>query len=666
MNNKSIAIWLALLIAILAPAYGQNGQPPATGTTTGTTAAAGTAAGTTTGTAGEVAAPAAGKPAAAGATTSNLEHGTLNSSPRSLSNGTLRLEFAPEQGAGIASVALLKNADVLENRKAPAEHPYLFNREGLDNLVTPSTGIIAPPAPALGLAFRFGNGFWSPKFSYDAAGSTATRAVFTADVIDPNAGIGGGTVRITRTFTITGSPAAGTSDDAARADKDPHVIRIETSFRSLDNKPFTFTTLQLNLGALPPTEGDYTHQFLGVGACDGDSFLRDDLASFTPSSGFFGLGKSEGKTIDIKPNATRSWKWASVTNQYFAAILQFDNDTARSCVTDLVVRPLYRQPPAVPGQPPTAAPTAYTLTGDVVLQLPVIAPGQTYTFSADYYVGPREYSRLADLGHAQEKAVHFAKLWFISVDFLCKIFVVILDFLYGLTGGWALAIIALTILIKALTWPLVTAQQRSAEKMRKFSGPMKEIRERYKDDPKKQQMAMMELYKEHKINPLAGCLPVLIQIPIFSGLFFTFQSLAQLRFQSFLWISDLSMPDLIPGLENFTILGVHLHILPLFMGLTMLLNMKLTPMPNVEGQQKLIFYGMMVMFPVICYGMPSALMLYYSVQNVLTIFQTFITRRRFHREEELAAAAGTAGAGAPAAAAGTPRERPRGKGKFSR
>jgi YidC/Oxa1 family membrane protein insertase len=126
-------------------------------------------------------------------------------------------------------------------------------------------------------------------------------------------------------------------------------------------------------------------------------------------------------------------------------------------------------------------------------------------------------------------------------------------------------------------------------------------------------------------------LPVLIQIPIFTGLFFTFQSLAQLRFQSFLWIPDLSMPDVIPGLE--TIAGFPIHILPVFMGISMLINMRLTPMPNVEGQQKVIFYGMMVIFPVICYSMPSALMLYYSVQNVLTILQTFHTRRRIRLED---------------------------------
>jgi YidC/Oxa1 family membrane protein insertase len=324
----------------------------------------------------------------------------------------------------------------------------------------------------------------------------------------------------------------------------------------------------------------------------------------------------------------------SVTNQYFAGILRFEKDTAAR-VTDLRVSPLTR---AAAGQ----MPQPYTATGDIGFRVPALAPGGEASFEASYFVGPREYTRLAKLGGGQEKAVQFSKLFFISVDFLCKIFVVVLDWLHSLIPGgvasaWGFAIILLTVIIKALTWPLVTAQQRSAERMRRFQGPMKEIREKYKDDQKRVQQEMMKLYQTHKINPLAGCLPVLIQIPVFTGLFFTFQSLAQLRFQSFLWIPDLSMPDVIPGLE--TVGGFPVHILPVFMGLTMLLNMKLTPMPNVEGQQKIIFYGMMIMFPVICYGMPSALMLYYSVQNVLTIFQTFITRRRMRTEEAAAATA---------------------------
>ncbi|MDR3228835.1 MAG: YidC/Oxa1 family insertase periplasmic-domain containing protein [Puniceicoccales bacterium] len=570
----------------------------------------------------------------------------------SLENGTLRLDFSPANGGGIANIALLKQADTLDNRKDSAAHPYLFNRTGLEATFghpsyLPDGRAVWTPTPIpsiLGLTFRLDNDtrLWTPVFTRVSAANDKTRAIFTATLVDP---VTQSRILVTRTYSFAqdAPPVAGTIPPPT----DPHVVRVETKFRVQNDKPaYTLARFQLNLGTLPPTEGDYSNQFLGVSACDGDNFDRTELGAFSDSSGVFGIGKSAAKTADIKSNAAQKWKWVSATNQYFAAILQFDTDTNRRLVTDLRVTPLRKIPP--PGQisPP------YTATGDVGFQLPPLNPGQEITLTADFYVGTREYARLAALGHDQEKAVHFAKLWFISMDPLCKIFVVILDLLHGLTGAWALAIIALTVIIKAITWPLVTAQQRSAEKMRKFQGPMKAIREKYKDDQKRQQLEMMNLYKEHKINPLAGCLPVLIQIPIFSGLFFTFQSLAQLRFQSFLWITDLSMPDTIPGLEDFTLLGVHLHILPILMGVTMLLNMKLTPMPNMEGQQKMIFYGMMIMFPVICYGMPSALMLYYAVQNVLTIFQTFHTRRRIRIEET----------NAPATAVVV--EKPRGKGKY--
>jgi YidC/Oxa1 family membrane protein insertase len=533
-----------------------------------------------------------------------------------LENDSLRLHLTT-LGGGIASAALLQHADLLANRKDPAAHPFLFN--------------VGAPAPAL--AFRVDKGgfapeTWAPVFTV-AENVPGKRVVLTAPLAQ-------GLV-VTRTYTL-----ADPADPAA----DKNLVKTTTTFKNTSgtgiaapaaSPPLAF---RLNTGTLPPTEGDTVNQFLGVSTYDGDTFNKVAVADFIESGGFLGLGAHPAAPY-LRPVPTpggNPWKWVSATNQYFAAIYRFAPAATdpRIHVTDLHVSPVHEVDPR------TGLPAVRTATGDIGLTIPALAPGDSATFAADYYIGPREYTRLAKLGQGEEKTVQFSKLYFISVDFLCKTFTVILDTLHslvpaGVANAWGFAIILLTILVKALTWPLVTAQQRSAERMRKFQGPMKAIREKFKDDQRRQQQEMMKLYKDHKINPFAGCLPVLVQIPIFTGLFFTFQSLAQLRFQSFLWIPDLSMPDVIPGLE--TIGGFPIHILPVFMGITMLANMRLTPMPNVEGQQKIIFYGMMVFFPVICYGMPSALMLYYSVQNVLTIFQTFHTRRRIRREDAATPAA---------------------------
>ncbi|MDR2845268.1 MAG: membrane protein insertase YidC [Puniceicoccales bacterium] len=522
-----------------------------------------------------------------------------------LGNDSLRLNLTT-RGGGIRDIALLKHADTQEHRDKPAEHPFLFNAES--------------STPAL-------------DFAADNLGGALAAATFTVGENLPGQRLSL-IAKLPNGLTITRTYELATSD--------PNLVKVRTTFRADGTDTTPELALRLNTGTLPPTEGDRNNLFLGIATYDGSNFVKTGIGEFDASSGFLGMGAHAARPFAAPTrDAANPWKWVSVTNQYFAGILHFDEST-RARVTGLIVRPIYK-----PGQT-----TAHTATGDISFAIPALAPGQEVTLAADYYVGPREYARLANLGGDQEKAVQFAKLYFISVDFLCKVFVLVLNGLYSLTGAWSLAIILLTVIIKAITWPLIVKQQRSAERMRQFQGPMKAIREKYKDDPKRIQQETMKLYQEHKINPLAGCLPVLIQIPIFTGLFFTFQSLAQLRFQSFLWVADLSIPDLIPGLENVTLplLGVQLHILPLFVGATMLINMRLTPMPNVEGQQKIIFYGMMIMFPLICYGMPAALMLYYSVQNILTIFQTLITRRRFRAEGIIADATATP---APALANGT-------------
>ncbi|MDR2981059.1 MAG: membrane protein insertase YidC [Puniceicoccales bacterium] len=514
-----------------------------------------------------------------------------------LENDTIRLNITT-LGGGIQTVALKEQADTLANRKTPAENPYLFNADGTVPALALSIDNAANRVPIE----------WAPPFTV-VENVPGKRVVLSAKMA--------GGLTVIRSYEL------------AEDKTDPHVISFKTTFRAGVSDVVPAMNVRLNTGTLPPSIGDSTHQFLGIATYDGSNFHKTGVADFNASSGFLGMGGHAAKPYAFIPRGENQWQWVSVTNQFFAGIIRFDEAT-RAQVSDLYIHPAMTH--LEPGQ---VVPTVTSITGEVGFRIGELSNGQESTIAATYFVGPREYTRLANLGGDQEKAVQFGRLfWFVSVDFLCKIFVVILNGLHSILPespwAWGFAIIFLTVIIKAITWPLVTTQQRSAERMRQFQGPMKEIREKYKDDPKRQQQEMMKLYQEHKINPFAGCFPVLIQIPIFTGLFFTFQTLAQLRFQSFLWIPDLSMPDVIPGLE--TIGGFPIHILPVFMGATMLLNMRLTPMPNVEGQQKMIFYGMMVMFPIICYKMPSALMLYYSVQNCLTIVQTLITRRKMRRE----------------------------------
>ena len=166
---------------------------------------------------------------------------------------------------------------------------------------------------------------------------------------------------------------------------------------------------------------------------------------------------------------------------------------------------------------------------------------------------------------------------------------------------------------------------------------MQAIREKFKDNPQKLQQATMELFKKHKVNPLGGCLPVLITIPFFIGFFSMLQSTAELRFQPFLWATDLSAPDTIAH-----IWGLPINILPLLMGATMVIQMRLTPSPSVDNAQMKMMKFMPYVFTLFCYNFSCALALYSTVNGLFTIGQQLIINRM--KDEPGPQGAGTAAA----------------------
>jgi len=167
-------------------------------------------------------------------------------------------------------------------------------------------------------------------------------------------------------------------------------------------------------------------------------------------------------------------------------------------------------------------------------------------------------------------------------------------------------------------------QIKSAQRMSKFQAPLKEIKEKYKNDPQRIQQETMKLYSEYGINPLAGCLPVLVQIPIFIGLYYMLQTSCEIRFAHFLWIDDLSLPDTIASCP--TIFGFPLHILPLINALVTFIQMHITPSPTTDKSQKLMFSLMPVIMLAFFYTFPSGLVLYWLVQSLLGILQAMIIR----------------------------------------
>ncbi len=236
--------------------------------------------------------------------------------------------------------------------------------------------------------------------------------------------------------------------------------------------------------------------------------------------------------------------------------------------------------------------------------------GNTARFAYSVYIGPKDLDVLRDTGRFLEKSIDLG--WF---GFIAKPLLVVLKFFYRYTHNYGIAIIILTILIKILFHPLTRKQMDSMRQMQKLQPKMKEIREKFKDDKERLNREVMDLYRTHKINPLGGCWPMLLQIPVFFALYKALLNSIELRHAPFVfWIQDLSEKD-------------PCYITPIIMGATMFLQQKMTPVAGDPNQQKMMMF-MPLIFTFMFLNFPSGLVLYWLVNNVLTIGQQFVSQRR--------------------------------------
>jgi YidC/Oxa1 family membrane protein insertase len=232
------------------------------------------------------------------------------------------------------------------------------------------------------------------------------------------------------------------------------------------------------------------------------------------------------------------------------------------------------------------------------------------------YFGPKERSLLEGAGHQYEKALNLG--WFGPISLLL---LDILQFLHRIFGNWGVDIILLTVLVKAVFWPLSKKSFDSMKAMQKLQPEMEKIKERHADDQQKLSQETMELYKRHKVNPLGGCLPMLLQMPVFFGLYQLLQNTIELRHAPFaLWITDLAAP------ERLMIAGYGIPVLTLLLGASMFLQQKMTPSAADPTQQKIMML-MPVVFTFMFINFPAGLTLYWLTQNILTIGQQWLNLR---------------------------------------
>ena len=241
-------------------------------------------------------------------------------------------------------------------------------------------------------------------------------------------------------------------------------------------------------------------------------------------------------------------------------------------------------------------------------------------FLSTLYIGPLEYNRIKRLGNNLDQIMNFGWAFIRPISKGVHWFLL---FLYNYIPNYGFVLLVFSVAVKILVYPLTKKSYVSTKKMQAVQPMLNDLREKHKNDQRKFAQVQMNLFKEHGVNPLSGCVPILLQMPLLFALFTVFRSSIELRGAPFiLWIKDLSRPDAVFDLGiNVPLYGSQVAILPILMGVTMFIQMKSTPTPQSGGQQKFMMYFMNGFFVLIFNQFPSGLVLYYTLFNILTVLQ---------------------------------------------
>ncbi len=247
-------------------------------------------------------------------------------------------------------------------------------------------------------------------------------------------------------------------------------------------------------------------------------------------------------------------------------------------------------------------------------------PGATTHADIAVYTGPKDISLLEQAGHSLRRALDLGWFTFVALPLLRCI-----RFLNRFTGNYGIDIILLTVLIKILFYPLTQKSFKSMKAMQKLQPQMERLKEVHKDSPDKMNQAVLELYRKEGVNPLGGCLPMLLQLPVFVGLYNALSSAVELRHAPFVaWIQDLSAPDRLGDMQLPFVTGAGIPILTLVMGASMLIQQKMTPATTADPMQQRMMMLMPIVFTFMFINFPAGLTLYWLVNNILTIGQQYL------------------------------------------
>ena len=592
MDKKNTVIGVALIAAAIAYMFWMQQSAPPAPLPSAAPAAPATAA-SPAGTSGPASTSASAAVAAPAVNTAfaSARADAAGSTVTTLSNSFVEIRFT-DSGGAIRDIALKKH-DAKDRLIYPAElngnTPFVFNALHAD----PMLAFVDFPGLDRGTRFQ-------------RVSSSANEVVYRA-VLD-------GQLDVTRRYTLA-------PDDSDKTD--PYQLRHETTMRNLSDKTAAPMKVALALGTAAPTKKDDDGLQLTTGYSTGTDQHFAKRADLESSSGFFGLGAHESKPSVVSPGPVA---WAAVKNQFFTAILTPDEPGA-----GLVTRRV-----KLLADLPDDNVTAYGIAGAAQFDVKALAPNAEVKLASHFYVGPKEYARLAKASVFkldQDKVMEFGFFKYFS-----QILLTLMTWIHGFVGNWGGAIILTTLILKIIFVPFTLAASKSAKRMAKLQPELQALREKFKDNPRKQQEATMALFKTNKVNPVGGCLPILITIPFFMGFFTMLQSTAELRFSPFLWAPDLAASDTIGH-----ILGLPINILPLLMGATMVIQMRLTPTPSMDPTQAKMMQFMPIIFTLFCYTFSCALSLYSTVNGLFTIIQQLVINRMKDPEPAPAAALSPAG-----------------------
>ncbi len=376
-----------------------------------------------------------------------------------------------------------------------------------------------------------------------------------------------GGLKLTKTYSI---------------DESGYVIRVQHSVQNTGAdtvSPMVYLQLMRN-GERPPGESQFYQTFIGP-------------ALYTQEGKFEKIDFSDIEKNKASHVKTANNGWFGVIQHYFVSAWIPSNDAPREFYTRRIENNLY--------------------SVGIIQALPAILPGAQQTHDAVLFAGPQLQDVLEKLSPGLDLVVDYGWL-----TFLAKPIYWLLEQLYGIVANWGWAIVLLTIIIKLVFYPLSAASYKSMAKMKAVTPRLMKLREIHANDKAKLNQAMMELYKTEKINPLGGCLPILVQIPVFIALYWVLLASVEMRNAPWIgWITDLSTPD-------------PYYILPVIMAITMFIQTKLNPPPPDPIQAK-VMMAMPIVFSVFFFFFPAGLVLYWLVNNVLSIAQQWMVMKQIEK-----------------------------------